>query len=56
MKFGQNLYRYQVLEWTPFYIDYRSLKKRYKIALKTAVEQGRDADFTGIHSIPSYSP
>ena len=48
MKFGQNLYRCQVSEWTPFYIDYNSLKKIYKIASKAAREQERDADFTGL--------
>lgn len=46
MKFGQNLHRYQVLEWMPFYIDYNNLKKLYKIAAKAAVERGEDTDWT----------
>ena len=48
MKFGQNLHRYQVVEWTPFYIDYKGLKKLYRLATKVAVERGEDADFTGL--------
>lgn len=43
MKFGQKLHRYQVVEWTLFYIDYNRLKKLYKLA----VERGENADFTG---------
>ncbi len=48
MKFGQNLHQYQVVEWTPFYIDYKVLKKLYKAATKVAVERGEDANFTGL--------
>jgi SPX domain protein involved in polyphosphate accumulation len=48
MKFGQNLYRYQVVEWTPFYIDYRRLKRLYKTATEQAVERGGEPDFTGL--------
>lgn len=47
MKFGHSLHRYQVVEWTPFYIDYKGLKKLYKVATKFAAERGDDADFTG---------
>lgn len=46
MKFGRNLHRYQVVEWTPFYIDYKVLKRLYKDATKATVERGEDADFT----------
>lgn len=48
MKFGQKLHRYQVVEWTLFYIDYNRLKKLYKLATKLAVEREENADFTGL--------
>jgi SPX domain protein involved in polyphosphate accumulation len=48
MKFGQNLNRYQVVEWTPFYVDYQRLKRLYKTATEQAVERGEDVDFTGL--------
>ena len=48
MKFGQNLHRYQIVEWTPFYIDYQRLKRLYKTATEQVVERGGDADFTGL--------
>lgn len=48
MKFGQNLHRYQIVEWTPFYIDYNGLKKLYKVATNHAIEQGENADFAGL--------
>ncbi len=48
MKFGQNLHQYQVVEWVPFYIDYKALKKLYRIATEVADERGEDADFTGL--------
>jgi SPX domain protein involved in polyphosphate accumulation len=46
MKFGRNLHRYQIVEWTPFYIDYKVLKRLYKDATKATVERGEDPDFT----------
>lgn len=48
MKFGRNLHRYQVVEWTPFYIDYQALKGVYKVAKSLAADQGEDADLTGL--------
>jgi SPX domain protein involved in polyphosphate accumulation len=48
MKFGHNLHRYQVVEWTPFYMDYKGLKKLFKVATKCAADSGKDADFTGL--------
>ena len=46
MKFGQNLPRNQVPEWTSNYIDYKRLKKLIKVA-KLAVENGEDPDLAG---------
>lgn len=54
MKFGQNLHRYQVVEWTPYYINYNGLKKLYKLAAKLAIEQGENADLTGLQFTTSY--
>lgn len=54
MKFGQNLHQYQVVEWTPFYIDYKSLKRFHKVATKIAADRGEEADFTGLASEASY--
>lgn len=51
MKFGRNLHRYQVLEWTPFYIDYQALKQLYKAAKSLAVDCAGDADLTGLSYI-----
>ena len=42
MKFGANLHRYQVAEWTPYYIDYRALKELYKAAQDDAVDRAKD--------------
>jgi len=47
MKFGQNLSRNQVPEWSSSYIDYKGLKKLIKSAAAKAVENGGDADLAG---------
>ncbi|KAI4254936.1 MAG: hypothetical protein L6R42_006984, partial [Xanthoria sp. 1 TBL-2021] len=46
MRFGQNLHRYQVVEWAPFYIDYQVLKQRYKTAQRLAVDRDEAVDLT----------
>lgn len=46
MKFGQNLPRNQVPEWSASYINYKGLKKLIKSAQKDADNQG-DADLAG---------
>ena len=56
MKFGQNLHRYQLVEWGSFYIDYNRLKKLYKLAAKLALERGQEADLTGLPLPTTYSP
>ena len=56
MKFGQNLHRYQLVEWDSFYIDYNRLKKLYKLAAKLALERGQKADLTGLPLPTIYSP
>lgn len=43
MKFGHNLARNQVPEWSPSYINYKSLKKLVKTAAE-AVRNGEDPD------------
>ena len=48
MKFGRNLHRYQVVEWSPFYIDYQALKQLYKTANCLALDTEEDADLTGL--------
>lgn len=48
MKFGQNLHRHQVVEWTPSYIDYQALKQSYKRAQKHAPDHGEDIDLRGL--------
>lgn len=47
MKFGQNLPRNQVPEWSSSYIDYKALKKLIKTALK-AIESDEDPDLAGM--------
>lgn len=54
MKFGQNLHRYQVVERAPYYIDYQALKQLYKAAKRLAVDQGEDADLTGLPAAIHY--
>ena len=49
MKFGEHLYRYQILEWAPFYINYQELKILYKNAKSLSANTGEDADLTGLH-------
>ncbi|KAG7002011.1 hypothetical protein G7Y79_00029g063070 [Physcia stellaris] len=46
MKLGRNLHRYEVLEWAPFYIDYQTLKKLYKVAKSQDADQEHDAKLT----------
>lgn len=46
MKFGQNLPRNQIPEWTSHYIDYKSLKKLIKTEAK-AVAAGDEPDLAG---------
>ncbi len=54
MRFGQDLHRFQVVEWTPWYIDYRSLKYLHKKAARAALENGVDRSLSGLlPKIPS---
>ena len=53
MRFGQNLHRYQVVEWAPFYINYRALKQLHKATTSQALDRAEDADLTGLPAIPS---
>ena len=46
MKFGQNLSRNQVPEWAASYIDYKTLKRLIKAALK-AIEAREEPDLAG---------
>lgn len=46
MKFGRNLPRNQVPEWSSAYINYKGLKKLIKAAVAT-VKAGGDADLAG---------
>lgn len=48
MKFGHNIHRYHVVEWTQSYIDYRALKRLYKLTAKLAADKGERAGFTGL--------
>ena len=48
MKFGRNLHRYQVVEWSPFYIDYQALKQLHKVANCLALDTEEDVDLTGL--------
>ncbi|KAI9843510.1 MAG: Glycerophosphocholine phosphodiesterase [Sclerophora amabilis] len=47
MKFGRNLTRNQVPEWSDSYINYKGLKKFIKAAAES-VKAGRDADLTAL--------
>lgn len=47
MKFGHNLPRNQVPEWSSNYISYKGLKKLIKAAAK-AVNDGQEADLAGL--------
>ncbi|KAK4697669.1 hypothetical protein P7C71_g448, partial [Lecanoromycetidae sp. Uapishka_2] len=51
MKFSHNLHQYQVIEWAPFYIDYKGLKKLHKLSVGAAVERDESADFSGLSFI-----
>ena len=46
MKFGRNLPRNQVPEWSAEYINYKGLKKLIKSASEDATE-GEEADLAG---------
>jgi len=46
MKFGRNLARNQVPEWSSSYINYKALKKVIKTAAET-VKHGGEADLAG---------
>ncbi|KAI9772905.1 MAG: Glycerophosphocholine phosphodiesterase [Geoglossum simile] len=46
MRFGRNLHRHRVPEWTPFYISYNGLKKLFKLVVRAAADQQADVDFT----------
>jgi hypothetical protein len=50
MKFGHNLPRNQVPEWSSRYINYKGLKKLIKSAAE-AQKAGQDADLAGTHMI-----
>ena len=54
MKFGRNLPRNQVPEWSTSYIQYKALKKLIKSARKDA-ECGDGADTAGQPSLHIYS-
>ena len=56
MKFGQNLHRYQIVEWAPFYINYQALKERYKGAIIHAVDRAQDADLRGLSYVICFIP
>lgn len=46
MKFGRNLARNQVPEWSSAYINYKALKKLIKLAAENVKREG-DADLAG---------
>lgn len=48
MKFDANLHRYQIVEWAPYYINYRALKELYKTATNDAVDRARDLDLESL--------
>ena len=48
MKFGQNLDRFLIAHWAPYYINYSGLKAQYKCAAKTSLEQARPIDLSGL--------
>ena len=50
MKFGRNLSRNVVLEWSASYIKYKALKKLIKSAAEN-VKAGHDADLAGEPSL-----
>lgn len=50
MKFGRNLPRNQVPEWSTSYIQYKALKKLIKIAVGEA-KHGDGADIAGQSSV-----
>lgn len=54
MKFGRNLPRNQVPEWSTSYIQYKSLKKLIKSAADEA-KHGDGADTAGQSSLQMYS-
>ena len=47
MKFGRNLPRNQVPEWSAEYVDYKGLKKLIKAAVEQS-KQGEESDLTGL--------
>lgn len=53
MRFGQNLHRYQVVEWAPFYVDYQLLKQQYKTAHRLALHRNEAPDLKGLPHLPS---
>jgi SPX domain protein involved in polyphosphate accumulation len=50
MKFGHNLPRNEVPEWSTSYIQYKTLKKLIKAAA-VSVQEGHTADLAGTHEI-----
>ncbi|GIJ97977.1 hypothetical protein Aspvir_000085 [Aspergillus viridinutans] len=46
MRFGQDFHRYQVPEWASSYIPYVSLKSMFNTAVRKAMHQGSQPDFT----------
>jgi len=55
MKFGRNLPRNQVPEWSAEYINYKGLKKLVKSASDDAKE-GEEADLAGAYHVTSTNP
>lgn len=47
MKFGHNLVRNQVPEWTSYYMNYKGLKKLIKSAAISAEESDKGVDLAG---------
>jgi len=52
MKFGQNLSRNQVPEWSSSYIDYKALKRLIKAAAQSSDVEGREPDLAGMQRLP----
>lgn len=47
MRFGRDLHRYIVPEWTAFYVPYNVVKRTLKVAVGKSVDEGSVPDLTG---------
>ena len=56
MKFAANLHRYQIVEWAPYYIDYRALKELYKAAQDDALDRAKDQVLNSLSYVILLSP